>query len=89
VSAERDDAGQALQVHGRYANYFRVGHNAFEFVIDFGQLYAGAGEPQMHTRIVTGPGYAKALLRTLKRSVTEYERANGVISETKGNEDGK
>lgn len=66
---------------GRYANYFKVGHNAFEFVVDFAQLY---GEPPMekvHTRIVTGPAYAKRLLEVLKRAVDEYERAFGVIPE--------
>jgi hypothetical protein len=26
---------------GRYANYFQIGHNAFEFIIDFGQGYEG------------------------------------------------
>ena len=26
-------------LQGRYANYFKVGHNAFEFVFDLGQYY--------------------------------------------------
>ena len=27
------------KLEGRYSNYFKVGHNAFEFVIDFSQFY--------------------------------------------------
>jgi hypothetical protein len=30
---------QAGALEGKYANYFKVGHNAFEFILDFGQLY--------------------------------------------------
>jgi hypothetical protein len=43
---------------GRYANVLQVGHNAFEFVFDFGQDYQEDHEVQWHTRIVTGPAYA-------------------------------
>jgi hypothetical protein len=59
-----------------YANYFEVGHTAFEFVLDFGQKYAG-GHATCHTRIVTSPTYARALLQTLTECVTEYRRSFG------------
>ena len=67
---------------GRYANYFKVGHNAFEFVLDFGQLYLESKEPRLYTRIVTSPAYAKALLETLRESIVLYERtfASDVMS---------
>ncbi len=50
---------------GRYANYFRVGYNAFEFLFDFGQLHPENQYPEsqpakIHTRIITNPIYAKA-----------------------------
>jgi hypothetical protein len=65
---------------GRYANYFEVGHNAFEFVLDFGQLYAGESKQgQFHTRIVTAPVYANTLLKTLQGSIDRYEETFGVI----------
>ena len=49
------------QLDGRYANYFRIGHNACEFVLDFGQVYeAEYVESKLHTRIVTSPVYAKS-----------------------------
>jgi hypothetical protein len=57
---------------GLYANYFEVGHTAFEVVIDFGQRYAGKGGTPCHTRIVTSPVYAEALLRTLSDALDRY-----------------
>lgn len=61
----------------RYANYFEIGHNAAEFILDFGQAYSSSEERQMHTRIVTSPLYAKALLRLLEKAVKGHERAYG------------
>jgi len=65
---------------GRYANFFRVGHTAFEFVIDFGQLYQGDIEEQVDTRIITSPAYAAELCRVLDASIEQYERDFGPIS---------
>lgn len=58
---------------GVYANYFEVGHTAFEFVLDFGQAYAGKPAPPCHTRIVMSPVYAHALLDILQRAVEQYD----------------
>ena len=70
------DAGK---LEGRYANYFKIGHNNFEFVIDFGQFYPEGGEAELHTRVITSPIYAKALLETIRHSIEGYEKAFGVI----------
>lgn len=67
---------------GRYANYLEVGYNAFEFLLDFGQFYPEGGKPQLHTRIVTGPAYAKTFLEILQQSVEQYEESFGAISPT-------
>ena len=67
----------------RYANYIEVGHNAFEFVLDFGQMYADDNPEQIHTRIVTGPLYAKEFLEVLEESVERYEEAFGPITRDK------
>lgn len=64
----------------RYANYFHVGHNAFEVMLEFGQHYEGASPPRMHTRIVAAPVYAKALLGLLQTAMAEYEKAFGPIA---------
>jgi hypothetical protein len=67
---------EPARVKGLYANYFEVGHTAFEFVIDFGQGYA-TERPSCHTRIVTSPTYARALLQTLAEAVEEYRQRFG------------
>ena len=41
-------------VEGRYANYFKVGYNAFEFLLDFGQSYQDAEKLQAHIRVAHG-----------------------------------
>ena len=64
---------------GRYANYFEVGHNEWEFLLDFGQFYPESDGARVHTRIITGPTYAKALLRTLLDSLETYEQTFGAI----------
>ena len=51
------------KVEGRYPNYFNVGHNASESVIDCGQFYPEGEETELHTRIITSPVYAKFLLK--------------------------
>lgn len=52
------------KVEGRYSNYFKVGNNASESVIDCGQFYPEGEEAELHTRIINhSPVYAKALLK--------------------------
>jgi hypothetical protein len=68
-------------LEGKYANYFKVGHNAVEFVLDFGQYYHGTEEAELYTRVITSPCYAKFLLETLRKSIEQYEMVFGVIKE--------
>ena len=72
---------KSRKLEGRYANYFKIGYNAFEFVIDFGQYYSENDQTELCTRIVTSPVYAKALLKTLKYSIETFETTHGGISE--------
>lgn len=65
----------------RYANYFEIGHNAGEFILDFGQAYSQTEGRQIHTRIVTSPAYTKALLRLLGEAVERHEQVYGDIRE--------
>ena len=67
------------RMEGRYANFFQIGYNAFEFLFDFSQQYPESDEVKVHTRIVTSPVYAKALLKTLQESLMKYEKAYGKI----------
>ena len=64
---------------GRYANYFKVGHNASEFLVEFGQFHPENGKAQVHSRIIICPCYAKVLLETLQRSIDHFEITFGVI----------
>lgn len=74
------DCDTGNEAEARYANYFHVGHNAFEVMLEFGQHYEGASQPRMHTRIVAAPVYAKALLGLLQTALDEYEKAFGPIA---------
>ncbi len=68
-----------------YVNYFELGQNPFEFLIDLGQYYPsgheGVGAIGIHTRLVLTPPYAKMLAELLSRSVHEHERENGQIAQ--------
>ncbi len=79
MSDEGQDLPNISPPEGRYANYFKVGHNAFEFLLDLGQFYPESAEPQIHTRIITSPIYAKALSGILRESIEQYEQTFGVI----------
>jgi hypothetical protein len=78
---ENESSPNGNKPEGRYANYFTIGHNAFEFVLDLGQLYAENGGARLHTRIITSPIYAKALLDTLQESIDQYEQTFGTIQQ--------
>jgi hypothetical protein len=65
---------------GRYANYFKAGHNAFEVILEFAQFYEGDTLPRVHTRIITSPAYARTFLDVLKDSLERYESVYGPIA---------
>jgi len=78
-----EDGGnsRADRTEGKYANYFEVGHNELEFVIDFGQSFSDGRMEVFHTRIVTSPPYAKELLKVLEDSIEQYQATFGIIPE--------
>lgn len=76
IVAGRMDAGKP---EGRYTNFFQVGYNAVEFLLDFGQYFDETKDGSIHTRIVTNPRYAKELLNVLQESVERYEKSFGSI----------
>jgi hypothetical protein len=78
MSAGKEDCPSA-RTEGRYCNYFKIGFNPVEFLMDFGQLYMEEGAALMHTRIVTTPTYAKEFSRLLASSVRDYEAMHGPI----------
>jgi len=64
-----------------YANYFEVGHNAFEFLLDFGQFQPDSASVNMHSRMVAGPVHAKLLMKLLTEAVTRFETEHGEIAD--------
>ena len=76
-TARRSRAPQAL-----YANYFEVGHNSLEFIVDLGQYDPDLEACRLHTRIITGPVYAKLLMSLLRNAIRQYEAEYGEIRGT-------
>jgi len=81
MDSERKSDRSSNPPEGRYANFFKIGHNEFELIIDCGQYYGDNKEPQLHTRIITSPAYGKALCSTLQSSLEEYEKTYGRTGE--------
>jgi hypothetical protein len=76
VQPEHDPAPLAV-----YANYYEIGHNAFEFLIDFGQFQPEVGTVRMHSRMVTGPVHAKLLAQLLTEAIKRFEAEHGEIAD--------
>ncbi len=70
----------AISPEAIYSNYFEIGVNSLEFMLDFGQYHPERPVARRHTRIVTGPVFAKLLLRLLADAVARHEAEHGVIA---------
>ena len=81
MGPKRKAAPKKTALEGKYANFFKVGHNAFEFVIDFGQYYPENDRAELYNRIITSPMYAKALLQTLSEAIRQHESQFGKIAD--------
>ena len=68
-----------MSIEGRYANCLRIGNNAVEFVLDFGQQVVGAAAPDVVMRVFTTPVSVKEFLHVLEESVSNYEATFGSI----------
>ena len=79
-SSSRLKSRSPLPMIGRYANAFRVGFNAFELIIEFGEQFTDNDDDEhLHTRIVTNPVAARALLTALQQALEQ--RATALLSE--------
>ena len=73
-----------------YANYFEIGHNAFEFLLDAGQVEPQSGQVQLLSRIAISPVHAKLLAQLLAQAVDQFERTHHEIpdlTDSAGNAD--
>jgi hypothetical protein len=69
------------KLEGKYANFFEIGYNAYEFVFDFGQCFPENDHATISSRIVTSPAYARALLELLEKSIAEYGDSFGSMED--------
>lgn len=63
----------------RYVNYFELGHNPYEFLIDFGQYQPESEDVVFHTRIALGPTHAKLLAGMLGAAIERHEAEHGPV----------
>jgi hypothetical protein len=78
MNPEPPDTGSHVR-EGKYTNSFQIGHNAFEFVFEFGQSYDQQAE-LIHTRLVTSPVFAAQFSQLLAQALAQYENRFGPIS---------
>ncbi len=68
-----------------YVNYFELGHNPYEFLIDLGQyrpaISQQGGSVTIHTMVAISPPYAKLLAQLLTAAVHEHESEHGKIAD--------
>jgi hypothetical protein len=76
---EREAADRSALGEGRYANYFEIGHNAFEFLLDLGQLGLETEPARIYVRVITSPSGARQLCELLNEALAEYWRSFGAI----------
>lgn len=57
----------------RYANHFRIGHNASEFMIEFAQRYEDSDEPRLVARLALTPQSARELHALLSDSLRDHD----------------
>jgi hypothetical protein len=72
----------------RYANYFEVGHNRYEFLLDFGQFHPETEQVVLHTRIALGPPHAKLLWQLITSAIRACEAKSGEIASLDQTDDG-
>ena len=71
---DRSDAGE-----GRYANFADIGHNAHEFVFDFGQVWLDGEPARVYFRVITSPDTAQRLYESLNEALLKYRKSFGTI----------
>jgi len=79
MGADEDAVDRSSLGEGRYANYFEVGHNLFEFVLDFGQSGQENEPIRIYVRIITTPEGASTLSRLLEEALGRYRATFGPI----------
>jgi hypothetical protein len=77
---QRDDIDRTRVGEGRYSNYAEIGHNATEFVFDFGQVWLDGTAAGVYVRVITNPDTAAQLYELLDASLSQYRSQYGEIT---------
>lgn len=77
IDVDRTRIGEA-----RYSNYAEIGHNASEFVFDFGQVWFDGVPAGVYVRVVTSPDTAQRLYELLNEALSQYRVVFGEIRRT-------
>ena len=72
MSCPEDPTGP---IEAKYANFFQVGFNDVEFLLEFGQDLEGG--PKIHTRVVLSPANVGSFLRLTTESWMSFEERYG------------
>jgi hypothetical protein len=67
-SIRRGPSEHSARQEARYANFFQIGHNACEFLLEFGQRKA------IHTRIYVSPHHAQLLSDLLIETLEQHRQ---------------
>ena len=86
MDSTSEQPGDGQTVMAGYANYFEVGHNAFEFLIDFGQIDPYSGKFNIASRTAISPTHAKLLSGLLSSAVRQYEEQYEPIPEIRNDD---
>lgn len=76
---QRNDIDRSKVGEGRYSNYAEIGHNATEFVFDFGQVWFDGTPVGVYVRVITNPETAQRLYDLLDQSLSQYRSSYGEI----------
>jgi len=76
---DSDEVDRSNMGEGRYANYAEIGHNAYEFVFDFGQAWPEGEPAKVYVRVVTSPETAARLRGALDNALSTYHDSFGDI----------
>ena len=67
-------------IRGVYANHMIALHSKEEFLIDFFNLFPPKGI--LSARIITSPGHLKRMIKHLSKSLENYEKNFGPVTES-------
>lgn len=68
-----------MVAEGVYSNLALISHSPSEFILDFITALPGMPQPQVKSRVILAPEYAKRLLQLLQNNILNFEKTFGKI----------